>query len=366
MSELLAFLDRLPIRETAFAVLIILVALMAALSVAFALNVLILRVRNERTARRWKRLEGLWEEPLLEALTDPDTLPALQDLVEDRYRRQFVDFVLRRARRVRGRDREILEGAAQPYLGLFEPEVESGQIELRTRAVQVLGTLGLPRYEDAVLKALDDPSPLVAMVAARSLARTGTPGYAAPILERLSRFRDWNRNFLASMLASLGAGAVPSLQEAAKDPRRAPWVRAVVVDALRHLSEAESADVAAGIVASENDRELLAAALRLLAEVGRPEHVEVIRTRTSSTDFVVRAHALSALGILGGTAEVPVLAPAVEDPSPWVAIHAARGLHAAGADETLESMARSEHPRATLARQVLLEESSNPLEESAP
>lgn len=356
MSELLGLLDRLPVRETAFVVLILLVALLAVLSLGFAFNVLVLRIRNERTARRWARLEALWEEPVLAALADPERVPEVWKRVDDRHRVRFVDFVLRWSRRVRGRDEEVLKEVALPYLEPFVDEVEASRIEIRTRAVQVLGTLGLPRYTDAVVPALDDPSPLVAMVAARSLARMKDPRLAAEVVERLPRFRDWNRNFLASMLASMGSGAAPALQDAARDPGRAPWIRAVALDALRHLSEPESADIAAAVVAQESDREPLAAALRLLAEVGRPEHRDVVRARTKSSDFVIRAHALSALGTLAGEDEVPLLEEAMEDPSPWVAIHAAQGLHTAGADGALEVFARSGHPRAELARQVLLEE----------
>lgn len=366
MSELLAVLDRLPVRETAFAVLILVVGLMAVLSVAFAINVLILRILNERTARRWARLESLWEEPILNALADPERVPEVWDRVDDRHRVQFVDFVLRWSRRVRGRDAEVLREVALPYLDPFLDEVDATRMEIRTRAVQVLGTLGLPRHADAVIRALDDPSPLVAMVAARSLARTKDARHATRVLEKLGRFRDWNRNFFASMLASMGSEAIPALQATAEDSRQAPWVRSVALDALRHLSAPRSADLAAEIVARESNRELLAAALRLLAEVGRPEHREVVRARASSNDFVIRAHALSALGTLAGEDELELLEDAMEDPSPWVAIHAAEGLHTAGADAALESFARSGHPRAELARQVLLEAGEEPREERGP
>lgn len=366
MNELLATLDRLPVQETAFAVLILIVALLALLSLAFAFNVLVLRILNERTARRWARLESLWEGPLLAALADPERLPAVYELVDDRHRVQFVDFVLRWSRRIRGRDQEVLKKAALPYLDVFVDDLDASRVELRTRAVQMLGSLGLPTYAEAVVRALDDPSPLVSMVAARALARTREPRHATEILTRLPRFREWNRNFLASMLASMGPEAVPALQATAGDRHQAPWVRAVAVDALRHLSEPESADVAAEIVARESDREVLAAALRLLAEVGRLEHRDVVRARTRSNDFVIRAHALSALGTLAGQDEVPLLEEALDDPSPWVAIHAAEGLHTAGADEALEAFARSGHPRAELARQVLMEEGGDLWRENAP
>jgi hypothetical protein len=345
----------LPWHETVFAVLVASVGLLALLSLAFAANVLILRMVNDRTARRWARLEKEWEEPVLRVLDDPDSASDLWDRVEERDQLRFVDFLLRWSRRVRGGEEETFQRVALPFLEPFTRALSASRVEERTRAVETLGTLGLPRYETDVLAALDDESPLVAMVAARSLAKARLARHAPPILRHLHRFPDWNRNFLASMLAAMGPAAAPALRTTASDPATPPWVGAVAIEALRHLSDPEAADVAAAIVARTDDREFLAAALRLLTEVGRPEHLDVVRARTTSSDFVIRAHALSALGMLGGRDDVSILQNAVEDPSPWVAIHAARGLQAAGAVEPLRALARSSHPRATLARQILTE-----------
>jgi HEAT repeat protein len=359
VSSIFDVLDGLPQQETVFVVLVATVVLLALLAVGFAINVLIFRLLNDRTARRWSRLEEEWEVPLLEVLSNPESMSTLWDRVEKRDQPRFVDFVLRWTRRVRGVSVDVLREVALPFLDPFTKEAHASRLEDRTRAVQTLGTLGLPKYEHEVLAALGDDSPLVAMVAARSLARMGSAAYAEPILEHLDSFRDWNRNFLSAMLASMGSGAAPALRQTASDEAKPRWVRTVAIDALRHLSDLETADVAAAIVARTEDRELAAAALRLLAEVGRPEHLEVIRERATSGDFVIRAHALSALGALGGRKEIPVLQNAITDPSPWVAIRAARGLYAAGVVEPLRSLAQSSHPRAALARQVLTEEDSD-------
>ena len=366
MTELLGILDGLPLQETAFAILLVMVGLLLLLSIAFAINVLVFRVLNDRTAKRWSRLEAQWEEPLLGVLADPDSLPDLWERIDERDQSHFVDFVLRWVRRVRGGGEDVLRKAALPFLEPVARHLDAPRVEMRTHAVQTLGFLGLPRYEDEVLAAMDDESPLVAMVAARSLAKMGTVSYARPILAHLHRFEDWNQNFLASMLASMGPAAAPALRETAENGDETPWVRAVAIDALRHLSDLKAADVAARIVAGQEDRELLAAALRLLTEVGRPDHLGVIRTRTSSSDFVIRAHSLSALAALGGQEDVGILTDAIEDPSPWVAIHAARGLQAAGAVEPLHALAQSTHPRASLARQVLMEVDSDSLAEDHP
>ena len=117
-----------------------------------------------------------------------------------------------------------------------------------------------------------------------------------------------------------------------------------------------AADVAARIVVTSQDRELLAATLRLLAGVGRPGHAAVIRARCGSPDFVIRAQALTALGMLSDEEDLPLLRRSMEDPSPWVALHAARGLREVGDREFLATLADSDDPRAVLAGQVLYEE----------
>ena len=293
---------------------------------------------------------------MLLALADPARVAEVHPLVPSKYRLHFVNFVLQYARRVRGAERQTLRLLAEPYLGPLAGRTRSRLSEIRTRAVQTLGTLGLPRYSAEVISALDDPSPLVAMVAARALAQEEFSEHAGSLLGRLSRFEQWSRRFLASMVSAIGQHAAPVLRALLADEDELPWVRSVAADALTMLTDLESGDEAARIVATEDDRELLAAALRLLTTVGGPEHADFVRDRCASPDYVIRAHALQALGNLSGDeADVFRLIRSMADPSPWVAIHAARGIRAAGGTQVLTDFAESDDPRAMLAGQVLSE-----------
>lgn len=342
--------------DESFLTIVLVVLVLALFAVGFCLFTFYLRLRNEYRARLWKRLEERWTDPLLEALAHPDRLPALQDMVEDRYTAEFVDYLLRYFQRVKGEEREILKRAAAPYLDGIAERATSRSVEVRARAIQILGSLGLPGYDGRLVEALDDPSPLVAMVAARALARERDPRYVAPLLRRIPRFRTWRDSALASMLAGMGPGAAPPLREVLGDEERDPWVRAVAATALERLTDLEAGDLAAHVVERSTERGLLAAALNLLAAVGRPEHLPAIRVRCASPDFVVRSRALRALGRLGEEEDVPRLRSALDDPSPWVALHAARGLGGVGGVEALREVADSDHPRAAAARQVLVEE----------
>lgn len=344
------------VRDAALAFLAAVVGALLLLAVAFGLYAILLRARHTRRSRDWEALTRRWQEPLLAALVDPEAAHRVHALVDEDHRLHFVRFCLEYARRVRGEEREVVKALARPYLTPLRERASHRDVEVRTRAVQTLGTLGLPDHADVLVEALDDPAPLVAMVAARSLAHHGDPAYAGEILARLGRFKGWSRPFMASMLASMGPGAAPALRATFEDEREIPWVRSVAADALWQLRDLPAGDIAARVVELEEDPDLLASALRLLTAVGRPEHVEIIRVRCASPDAQVRSNALSALGTLANEDDVPRLLGAMSDPSPWVAIHAARGLLAAGGLQLLQDLADSDHPRALLAGQILLEE----------
>jgi len=232
-------------------------------------------------------------------------------------------------------------------------QLGSRSAEVRARAVQTLSLLGADAHRAEVRRALDDPSPLVAMVAARALARGRDPDHAAAILLHLERFDEWSPRFLAAMLASMGPDAAAPLCDTLADPSRSASARAVAADALRALHDLPAADVAAAVLGTSTDREIVAACLRLLAALGRPAHLPRIRPLLTSPDAVVRAAAIRALAGVGSADEREWLRSALEDPSPWVALEAAEGLLESGGGDILHALAASDHPRAVLARQVL-------------
>jgi hypothetical protein len=145
------------------------------------------------------------------------------------------------------------------------------------------------------------------MVAARYLARREFPEFAPAVLKRLHRFEGWNRRFLASMLAEMGPEASPTLREKLADQNEPAWLRAVHAEALGMQLDLLAGDVAVEVLGTAEDRDLIVANLHLLAAVGRPDHLPVIRERCAVSDVVIRAQALHALGLLGDTEDVPLL-----------------------------------------------------------
>jgi hypothetical protein len=324
-------------------------------ALGFAGSVVLLRLHHQRRAEKWSVLEAKWEDAILEMLAedrDPSTVHALVAEGDELF---CVSYIMRYASRLSGPERERLQELARPYLPLVVPRAQHRDARRRARAVRTLGTLGLPEYGDIVAAALGDDSPLVSMVAARALARGKDPDYVIPVLDHLDRFTAWSPNFLASMLASIGPGATPALRVVFADAKRPPEVRAVAATALGYLNDLAGGDIAVQVLALASDRELLAAALRLIGRVGHRDHRSAVLPFLTASDFYVRATAASALGGVGDKEDLELLRIACEDDSRWVAIHAARALRDAGDINSLQQLAASGGPRATLALQVLSE-----------
>jgi len=330
------------------------IAALFVLAVLFGVATLALRIRNERRASRWARLEAEWTPRLL-AMLSGDLAPSAVALgVADRDRLMFVSFLLRFVRRLRGAEREMLSALAAPFLEDVAPLARRGNAEARARAVLHLGILGPVRHAATVVAALDDPSPVVAMTAARTLARQGHAEHVGAILNRLPRFSDWSPGFITSMLVAIGPGAAPALRELLADAHRAPADRAVAAEALRTLHDLPAADPAGEIVATASDPDLLAAALRLLGAAGSAKHAPAVRAACGSADATVRAQACAALGAIGNAQDAGRLAESLEDPSPWVVLHAVRSLRAIGGDAVLRAAAA--RSGADLVRQAAAEQ----------
>jgi hypothetical protein len=345
-------------RELLLATLVVVVAALFVVTLVFSFYAIGLRVRHQRRDRVRAEFSERWSAGLLTAIGDPSAANDLMSLVAPEERLDFVGFAVQYARRVRADGRMVLRALVRPYMDLVVARSASPSVEVRARAIQTLGTLGLPEHGARVAAALDDPSPLVAMVAARALALEESPAYAQAVLARLPRFQGWNRRFLASMLAAMGPKVSETLRAGLADPGRDTLSRAVLAEALQIQGDLLAGDVAAEILEGSLDRELLASALRLLREVGRPEHRDAVRALCGAPDEVVRAQALRTLGAVGDQEDVPQLLEAMRDESPWAALNAARGARAAGGAAALGEIAASDDVRAVLAKQVLTEDGS--------
>lgn len=336
-------------------VLVIVLIGLVVLTVLFALWATLLRLRNIRTARRWNALEDKWEKLLPEVASGLVPDKELYARVGRRERLYFVDFLYKTALRGDPVLRDALPRLAAPYLEPIYQRMKGGDPERRARAVQTVALLDLERSAARIREAVDDESPLVAMIAARSLAASGRTEHVAAVMERLDRFEEWSPKFLISMLVSMGPDAAPAIRAAMKNTALTRQTRAVCADALGRMGDRGGMTEAVQILGSESDPDLLAAVLRLVRSGGGPEHLEPVRALAASADFAVRAQAIATLGQIGGKEDVARLKLALRDPSPWVALHAARGLRAHGEMQYLRNAIHAGTVSSDVALQVLAE-----------
>lgn len=356
LRTLVEAIQSLPGQSRAFLVVSVAVAALVVLSVLFTACAGLLRVRSALRQRKWHDQQSRWTRQILEFVAGERPVQDVVARVGRRERLTFLDFLLRYAHRLRGKERDRIKEIAEPFLPTLDPLLKSRDPYRRARAVQALGTLGSLAHRETLVKAVSDRSAVVSMLAARALAAYGGTEYVHPILSNLDRFEAWGREYVESLLVSLGPQAAPELRDVLADERRVSRVRVIAVDALRELHDLEAVPTGVSVLRGAPDADLTAALLRMLRVLGGPEHLDVVRGFLDHEHFAVRAEAYSALGTLGVETDEALLEEGLEDSSPWVVLRVARALRERGQTARLRQLAASDRPAALAAGQVLAEE----------
>jgi len=339
-------------------VLLLVVLIILAFSITtmiFAVYSILLRIRNNRRQKRWSQLERKWEPLILEVLTENIAVEKLTDQVKKTETLFFLEFIMRYAVKIGGHEKQFLQEAAKPFIAKMTKFVNNRDAERRAFAFKTLSVLAFEKYVNVIVSALDDPSPLVRLIAAQALSKHKNPDHIQHVLLRLHSFETWNPSYLSSLLASFGFEAAPFIREALINRENNPQVRSITADALRLLKDPEAADIATGLFVDENDTDLTASLLRIIRDLGHGAHIQVIHPFCNSPDEVIRAQALNALGNIGDSTAAEYLAKGLEDDSPWVSLHAAKGLINIGNIDYLKQVANTDSPKSETAREALRE-----------
>jgi HEAT repeat protein len=321
--------------------------------ITFAALLIVLRLRNSATARRWSRMEDRWTQALLAVLANDAGLHEVWQLVARRDAVLFLRLLVRYAERVDGRERALLADLARPYLGAAVRELHAAEPERRALAIRTLSLLGMQEFGPEVIQALDDESPLVLVAAALALVQLRDPKLVRSLMEKVDRFENWSVAFLAAMLQRGGAPIAEALRDVLHDATAPTKAVVVAAEALRELQDVAAAAIAAERVRTETNVDVLASLLRLIGSLGRRSELPAVRPFATHPHFAVRAQAIYALGQIGRDEDLMRLTHAIEDVSPWVSLHAVRGLSHMGQTALLHSLGESEHARSGFARQVL-------------
>ncbi len=352
---ILQYFRNLPTEELTLRIISATILVLFLITILLAITVLILRLKNNLRAHRLHRLEQFWERLLMGIITADDEEDWPDIPVRRHHRQFFLQYLYRYSQRLQGSEMRRIRSLALPHLHVLTRRKLGEYPELRARNINILGVFGIPEFLTDIRRALGDRSPIVAMSAARSLARPDYPEHCRFILPVLTRFNEWSMSFLASMLQEMGPKAAPQLREAVADESESSRTRIACLEALRSLGDLPSAGIAVEVLEQSDDAELQAACLRLLGELGTPEHLGGVLASLHSSAVIVRIHALKALGTLGSHAEATAVEAALKDPSPWVVLHAVRTLARLGHTDLLQSLMESGSPQAPFARQILAE-----------
>jgi HEAT repeat protein len=331
------------------------IVVLFALAVGFGLFALALRIRYNRHQRLWLRLHALWSQDILSVLSGDMSPNEFGRLVEPKHELNFVRFLAPYGWRLRGSDLDVLKALAKFYMPHVVRQLHHKDSGARVWAVNVLALFGMPEHEHDVFEALDDPAPLVSMFAASTLLAQRNVHYIRPVMDQFPRFDKWNVQALSALLYGIGPEAIPELESVYLDPARSSRTRAVAAATLERFSDFAIADKAAALLATAPDEEFAVATLRLLTGIGLQHHRQAIYPLCDAESDVLRVNALRTLRALATREDTPRLLRAFDDPSPWVARQAAHGLLEIGELEQLHALAKSDHPRAVLARQMLAE-----------
>ncbi len=330
------------------------IAVLLSVALALFLMTLSLHRANERKAKQWQMMEDRWQPLMMKVLSGEKWPDYIHSQIKSHEVFFFIDFLMRYAEKLQGNAREMATQLAAPYLGLLLKRMNRGDAEQRARAILTLSILAPEQHNERLAHALEDESPLVAMLAARSLSENQSLEYLKPILDKMPRFRSWSQNFLISMLKSLAQEQPEALREALLDPSQPDWVKTVILKALTELSDWQALPLATQFLEENGDRELQAAALQFIARIGHAGLVDLVRKKISNPDFVIRLNAVKALSSLGDLSDgKQLIALLKDDSSQWIAYQAAQALKITKNLEPLYEVASSQHPRKELAKEVL-------------
>ena len=294
---------------------------------AFVLTLLLLLLLIAlRQLLRWRLRErasfiSRWRPLMMDAILDEDiSVPRLAA------RHQIYFLVLW------NEFRESVRGAAERGLNSLACAVGAdhaarrllahGNGGERLLALLTLGRLGQPVDRDRVLQVVQEDDPYVSLSAARALILIDPMQAVRDLLPLVARRSDWPSAKIVAIIGEAGADTLSPLL--ATFLRRVP--ETVLPRLLPLLAEAHietAAPILDKVLTQAKQSELIISALKL---VRTPQSINVVRRLLHHEDWCVRTQAASAMGRIGASRDMDLLAPLLCDREWWVRYRAGQAL----------------------------------------
>jgi hypothetical protein len=310
------------------------VLVFAGVVVLLAVAVVVVERRNARWTRRRAGLEARWRAFLLGEVPDAPPVP-----VTDRDRTAVLLLFNELSQEpagpapVPGRDAVTAAGRRAGLDHVAAALLDGDDVD-KVVAFQGLARLGGDAAAETARAYLDHPETELSRAAARYLLLVD-PDALGPVLDRIRQRPDWGPTRVAAMLAEIDPDALGEGLASAIDRSVAAGDAGGTIRLLGFLS-CGSPVAARGaccrvLDSAAGDSEVLAAALRGLAEVAQPGDAAVARPHARDTRAHVRLAAIRVLRAVGAREDSALLGSMVTDPDFWVRRRSAEALVALGA-----------------------------------
>src|SRR3712207_5124330 len=253
--------------------------------------------------RHFRRIEPAVEDYIITGEDHPE-LEALRPWQQD----VFVSrLIVERMALVRGSGKDHLKRLAG-RLGLVDRYLEdlgSHRRWRRARAAENLGYFGGEHSVRPLGRLLTDSDETVRAVAARALARIGTPEAAQILAETLNHPSEITRLRMAENLERIGSLAIEPLVEILKNGETQAQILAARV--LGNLRAAETRPALREAMLVESLADIRAQATLALGKIGDPDDIPALLQASTDEIWPVRAQGASSLGMIGDLSTIPAL-----------------------------------------------------------
>jgi HEAT repeat protein len=318
------------------------------LTVALALQVLVMRERIVRRERRRERVFATWRPVLFERLLGgAPALPPLpvgdeEDLLL--LWNQLQDGVRGEAR---GRLNALAEAVGAPAAA--RRLLARGTALGRLLAIRTLGQLGRAGDYDDVVRYLDERASYLCLAAARALVHIDPRRAPDDVLRRLPERPDWPVSLFATALSEANPERLAAQLRALQG--RLPAAELARLLPLTSLLPEQIADGFLGdLLSTSAHPEALCAALRA---VRGPALRDQVRRACAHPVWAVRTQAAAALGRIGEPEDLGPLLALLRDPQWWVRYRAAQALTSGRFGSAAEIVALADRLQDRFARDIV-------------
>lgn len=211
----------------------------------------------------------------------------------------------------------------------------------RLRAAVALAELGDESSVSLLMDHIDDRDPEVRVQAARGLGRMGWTPAIDSIVDRFGVEEPWVRSRFADTLVAFGAKATWPLAAYIKVNHRDEVAGAVAaLETLAAIGDEEAVAPVLEIIELSPHPDVGITAIETLGLLGGPFVTGPLEEASRSTDWRIRAKAVTALGNIGDPGSRSVLSSCLRDENFWVRRNSAAALAriTGGTDDLLAAM----------------------------